>query len=101
MLSSALTVNLEIFVIKIFVARLPSEIIYTSKEEEYRHQSKQVRSTLPHEAINQYGGGILERYRCVGGSTCIKTHGILMRAVGEVLIYEPRVDNASVLQKTH
>ena len=43
---------------------------------------------MPHEANNQYGGGILERRCCVQRSTCIKTHGIAMRAVGEVLIYE-------------
>ena len=56
--------------------------------EEYHHQSKQARSRLPLEANNQYGGGILERRCCVQGSTCIKTHGIAMRAVGEMLIYE-------------
>ena len=55
--------------------------------EEYRHQSKEARSRLPHEASNQYGEGILERRCCVRGSTCIKTHGIAMHAIGEVLIY--------------
>ena len=52
-----------------------------------RHQSKEARSKLPHEASNQYGEGIVERRCCVRGSTCIKTHGIAMHAIGEVLIY--------------
>ena len=58
--------------------------------EEYQHKSKQARSRLlhVHEANNQYGGGILERRCCVQGSMCIKTHRIVMRAVGEMLIYE-------------
>ena len=74
---------MKIFVIKIFVLKnfrtltplqifLYNEIFLTKKElvrassihsttaEEYQHQSKQVRSRLPHEANIQYGGGILE-----------------------------------------
>ena len=56
--------------------------------EEYQHQPKQARSRLPHKANNQYAGGILERRCGVRGSMCIKTHGIAMHVVGEVLIYE-------------
>ena len=49
---------------------------------DYQHQSKQARSTLSNKAKNQYHGDILEQRCCVGGSTCIKMHGIVMRAVG-------------------
>ena len=64
--------------------------IRSTTAEEYQRRSKQARSTcrLPHEANNQYGGGLHERRCYVQGSTCIKTHGIAMHAVREVPIYE-------------
>ena len=96
------TVNLEILAQKNFCNEL-YEIIYTSNfwneegistcefdflttAEEYQHQSKQVRSRLPHEANNQYGGGILERRCCVQGYHMYKD--TWNATVGEVLIYE-------------
>ena len=76
----------EIFLIKKDLVHARS--IHSTTAEEYQHQSKQARKRLPHEANNQYGGGRLEQRCCVQGytCTCIKTHGVAMRAVGEVLI---------------